>query len=309
MVRAFVQHRPLAAVEGLVRHAGVPPRAAPGRPLPPAPPARGRGARHRRPRPRRRGDRPGRRVLPRLWASADFALKLNSMGDGTCRPAYLDAAARGYLDERRDQLCDEHRAPARRQPAAGPRLQAAGLPGGHRRRAPPGRPPLRRLCARTSPGCARASTPSGCAYELDHRLVRGFDYYTRTTFEFASGAIDAAQNAHRRRRPLRRPGRDARRPADAGHRLRHRDRAGAARLRRRGGVPGRRRRPSTPSSSTSPAATAARDLTAALRRAGLRGRPGVRRPVDEGPDEAGRPLRARRGRADRRPRASGRTVR
>jgi histidyl-tRNA synthetase len=30
---------------------------------------------------------------------------------------------------------------------------------------------------------------------VDHRLVRGFDYYTRTTFEFASGAIDAAQNA------------------------------------------------------------------------------------------------------------------
>jgi histidyl-tRNA synthetase len=32
-------------------------------------------------------------------------------------------------------------------------------------------------------------------YTIDHRLVRGFDYYTRTTFEFASGAIDAAQNA------------------------------------------------------------------------------------------------------------------
>ena len=32
-------------------------------------------------------------------------------------------------------------------------------------------------------------------YQIDHRLVRGFDYYTRTTFEFASGAIEAAQNA------------------------------------------------------------------------------------------------------------------
>jgi hypothetical protein len=29
---------------------------------------------------------------------------------------------------------------------------------------------------------------------LDHRLVRGFDYYTRTTFEFASSALEAAQN-------------------------------------------------------------------------------------------------------------------
>jgi histidyl-tRNA synthetase len=34
----------------------------------------------------------------------------------------------------------------------------------------------------------------GVPYRLDHRLVRGFDYYTRTTFEFASGALDAAQN-------------------------------------------------------------------------------------------------------------------
>jgi histidyl-tRNA synthetase len=31
-------------------------------------------------------------------------------------------------------------------------------------------------------------------YVIDHRLVRGFDYYTRTTFEFAADALDAAQN-------------------------------------------------------------------------------------------------------------------
>jgi histidyl-tRNA synthetase len=34
----------------------------------------------------------------------------------------------------------------------------------------------------------------GVAYTIDHRLVRGFDYYTRTTFEFAAQALDAAQN-------------------------------------------------------------------------------------------------------------------
>jgi histidyl-tRNA synthetase len=32
-------------------------------------------------------------------------------------------------------------------------------------------------------------------YELAPRLVRGFDYYTSTTFEFVSSALDAAQNA------------------------------------------------------------------------------------------------------------------
>ncbi len=35
----------------------------------------------------------------------------------------------------------------------------------------------------------------GITYELAPRLVRGFDYYTSTTFEFASDALDAAQNA------------------------------------------------------------------------------------------------------------------
>ncbi len=34
----------------------------------------------------------------------------------------------------------------------------------------------------------------GVEYTIDHRLVRGFDYYTRTTFEFAADALDAAQN-------------------------------------------------------------------------------------------------------------------
>jgi histidyl-tRNA synthetase len=34
----------------------------------------------------------------------------------------------------------------------------------------------------------------GIQYEIDPRLVRGLDYYTSTTFEFASDALDAAQN-------------------------------------------------------------------------------------------------------------------
>jgi histidyl-tRNA synthetase len=35
----------------------------------------------------------------------------------------------------------------------------------------------------------------GIAFELAPRLVRGFDYYTATTFEFQSDALDGAQNA------------------------------------------------------------------------------------------------------------------
>ncbi len=35
----------------------------------------------------------------------------------------------------------------------------------------------------------------GIEYVINPRLVRGLDYYTRTTFEFASDALDSAQNA------------------------------------------------------------------------------------------------------------------
>ncbi|HAN24697.1 MAG TPA: histidine--tRNA ligase, partial [Microbacterium ginsengisoli] len=35
----------------------------------------------------------------------------------------------------------------------------------------------------------------GIPYELSPRLVRGLDYYTRTTFEFAADALVTAQNA------------------------------------------------------------------------------------------------------------------
>jgi histidyl-tRNA synthetase len=35
----------------------------------------------------------------------------------------------------------------------------------------------------------------GISFEIAPRLVRGFDYYTSTVFEFQSGALDAAQNA------------------------------------------------------------------------------------------------------------------
>ena len=38
-------------------------------------------------------------------------------------------------------------------------------------------------------------TSLGIPFELEPRLVRGLDYYTRTTFEFAAHSLDGAQNA------------------------------------------------------------------------------------------------------------------
>jgi histidyl-tRNA synthetase len=122
-----------------------------------------------------------------------FSLKLNSMGNGTCRPGYLDLL-RTYLDAHVEELCDPHAQRYRDNPlrvldCKTPECQAATEAAPHF---------IDHLCepcaahfARLRAGLEALELP----YAIDHRLVRGFDYYTRTTFEFASGAIDAAQNA------------------------------------------------------------------------------------------------------------------
>ena len=60
-------------------------------------------------------------------------------------------------------------------------------------------------------------------YTRNHRLVRGLDYYTRTTFEFTARRPRRAERPAGRR-PLRRPSECHRRPQGPRHRLRHRRR-------------------------------------------------------------------------------------
>lgn len=123
---------------------------------------------------------------------SDFVLKVNSMGDAMCRPAYVELL-RSDLEERRDQLCTEHRQRLDSNP-----LRALDCKREECRNATADVPRLvDNLCepcaahfARVQAGLETLGVPNA----VDHRLVRGFDYYTRTTFEFASGAIDAAQN-------------------------------------------------------------------------------------------------------------------
>ncbi len=82
---------------------------------------------------------------------AAFDLRINSMGDGVCRPGYLRLLL-DYLDGHRHELCAEHGRAAGRQPPPGPRLQAPGVPGGHRGRSPSRRPPVRPVPPAPRPG-------------------------------------------------------------------------------------------------------------------------------------------------------------
>jgi len=121
-----------------------------------------------------------------------FSLRLNSMGDSICRPAYLDLL-RAYLASRYTQLCGEHRDRSEANPLRvldckldaccaatvdAPRLVDHLCD------------PCRAHFERVRSGFEALAVP----YDLDHRLVRGFDYYTRTTFEFSSAALESAQN-------------------------------------------------------------------------------------------------------------------
>jgi len=128
----------------------------------------------------------------RTLGLAHYVLSVNSMGDATCRPAYVELLA-AYLRAHADELCEEHRRridanPMRLFDCKRPECRAVTEAGP-------------RLVDHLCDDCAvhfarvRAGLDAlGITAELDHRLVRGFDYYTRTTFEFASGAIEAAQN-------------------------------------------------------------------------------------------------------------------
>jgi histidyl-tRNA synthetase len=119
-------------------------------------------------------------------------LKLNSMGDAACRPAYIESL-RAYLAEHQDELCDEHRD----RYAANP-LRVLDCKNEACVRATANAPRLLdSLCGPCAEhfGRVRAGLNAlGVGYTIDHRLVRGFDYYTRTAFEFAALALEAAQN-------------------------------------------------------------------------------------------------------------------
>ncbi len=65
-------------------------------------------------------------------------------------------------------------------------------------------------CAAHFAGSTKGLDALGIEHHLEPRLVRGFDYYTRTTFEFAARHWSRAERG-RRRRSLRRARRAARR--------------------------------------------------------------------------------------------------
>jgi len=122
----------------------------------------------------------------------DAVAHINSIGDATCRPGYRQALI-DYFTAHRDRLSDDSRRRLEVNPLRilddkelNPEL-ADG--------APRAIDHLCDECAAHFTGVLRLLDALGCRYLVDHRLVRGLDYYTRTSLEFYVAGREGQQQA------------------------------------------------------------------------------------------------------------------
>jgi histidyl-tRNA synthetase len=119
-------------------------------------------------------------------------LFMNSIGDDRCRPAHREALI-AFLEERTDRLSDEHRErwrvnPLRVLDCKDPTCREVTA------EAPRTLDFLCDDCRAHFEGVQEGLNEEGIAFEIDHRLVRGLDYYTRTAFEFESEVLGPTQS-------------------------------------------------------------------------------------------------------------------
>ncbi|MGW1195917.1 histidine--tRNA ligase [Streptomyces sp. NPDC002536] len=115
----------------------------------------------------------------------NFRLLLNSLGDKECRPAYraalqdflrgldLDEDTRRRIDINPLRVLDDKREAVQKQLVGAPML----------------RDHLCEACKAYHEQVRELLTAAGVAFEDDPKLVRGLDYYTRTTFEFVHDGL------------------------------------------------------------------------------------------------------------------------
>ena len=117
----------------------------------------------------------------------DVVLHLNSIGDEVCRPAYR-AELVAYFEPFRDQLDRDCRERLEKNPL---RVFDCKVDGEKDfvLAAPTITDRLCGPCAEHFAAVRAGLDEEGVVYQLDPRLVRGLDYYTRTAFEWISGVL------------------------------------------------------------------------------------------------------------------------
>ncbi|MEM9561152.1 MAG: histidine--tRNA ligase [Actinomycetota bacterium] len=123
----------------------------------------------------------------------DLTLLVNTLGDAAERPAYL-TALRSYLEANAADLSEQSRTTMAVNPL---RVLDSKRP---QDKAIVASAPLLGDFLSDDAAAAWERVLAGLdalriPYVVEPKLVRGLDYYTRTTFEFTTDALDAAQNA------------------------------------------------------------------------------------------------------------------
>ena len=128
----------------------------------------------------------------RACGVASFALVVNSVGDANCRPHYVETL-REALRQQAQRMCVDCQRRAETNPL---RVLDCKVPEDQ-----PIIDTLPRISDHLCPECRthfhgvqEGLNLLGIHYTVSHRLVRGLDYYTRTTFEVTSDAL-GAQNS------------------------------------------------------------------------------------------------------------------
>ena len=121
----------------------------------------------------------------------DITLLTNSIGDGECRPEYI-AALMSYYQSQTGNLCPDCRQRLERNPLRllDCKVETCRALG---EEAPKS---VECLCAECQTHWDRVRSyldAAGIPNRVDHRLVRGLDYYTRTVFEIQP-AVEGAQS-------------------------------------------------------------------------------------------------------------------
>jgi histidyl-tRNA synthetase len=120
-------------------------------------------------------------------------LMVNSMGHRECRNAFV-LSLRDHLSAQELQLCEEHQ-----KAWAGNPLRVIDCKKRECRSVIDAGPSIAdAICAECTTHFTQVTeglSAIGVPWERNVKLVRGFDYYSRTTFEFVSDALDGAQNA------------------------------------------------------------------------------------------------------------------
>jgi histidyl-tRNA synthetase len=128
-------------------------------------------------------------MLLRRYGLGEATLYVNSVGDASCRPAYRDALLAHFRPHASELSADSQRRLERnplrildsKDPQDAPHVASAPSMLDH----------LCDDCRAHFAALRRYLGALGIAYEINPRIVRGLDYYTRTVFEFVSSALGA----------------------------------------------------------------------------------------------------------------------